>query len=414
MGKDLKGKEIGNGIFQRKDGRYYAKFTNRYRQLCGHYFNDVNEAKSWLAEEKAKDQLKINIVNSSITLDIWFDKWLNEIKKNLISEGTRIIYINTYEKFIKPLLGKRKLSEITNLQIKGLINDMRKPDGEEYSYEVQNKIKLILTDMFNRAIENHLLNENPCRWIRIPKVNEEDYPNVLNMEEQKAFMDCAKGTWYYNLFYVALNTGLRPGELYCLTWDDIDYENHTIYVDKTLTYQKYEEDLRKEFHVGPPKNKYSKRFVPITKECLNKLEEQRRIRQLIQSRPGLQRKINEVNLIPLEDKDNYKININNLIFSTSHGTPLNVQIATDAIHKLLKEINYMRDEADQIIEFTPHTFRHTFATNLYQESKDIKLVSELLGHADTTMCNKLYVHNTDESIKDGINKLANRMKFLEN
>ena len=54
------------------------------------------------------------------------------------------------------------------------------------------------------------------------------------------------------MFVVAVNTGLRPGELYALTEEDIDWKNNVIHVNRTLLYQKLEGDECKTFHLGAP------------------------------------------------------------------------------------------------------------------------------------------------------------------
>src|SRR3546814_18303022 len=77
--------------------------------------------------------------------------------------------------------------------------------------------------------------------------------------------ECSGGTFYDNLFVVAVNSGLRPGEICALEKSDLDFENHMISVTKTLLYQELEGDECKEFHIGP---RSAERRVG--KECVRK------------------------------------------------------------------------------------------------------------------------------------------------
>ena len=78
MGKTLKGKECGKGIYQRKDGlcsaRYYARCGSR-RERC---FNTLPEAKNWLADAKCEDRHNLMVVSSDMTVDAWFDCGLSK------------------------------------------------------------------------------------------------------------------------------------------------------------------------------------------------------------------------------------------------------------------------------------------------------------------------------------------------
>ena len=109
---------------------------------------------------------------------------------------------------------------------------------------------------------------------RFRKRNEEKDIRVLSVDEQKTFFDCCKGTFYDNFFTVAVSTGMRIGELAALRWEDIDLENKIIHVTRTLIYQKFEGDEKKEFHFGDPKTWSSTRDIPINNQCEIALKKQ--------------------------------------------------------------------------------------------------------------------------------------------
>ena len=82
MGKSLTGKELGQGITQRKDGRYQARFINRFGKRQTIYGKTVNEIRRKLRAEQYEDEKQINVVSSDMTLDEWFEIWMETCKNN--------------------------------------------------------------------------------------------------------------------------------------------------------------------------------------------------------------------------------------------------------------------------------------------------------------------------------------------
>lgn len=77
MGKSLKGKELGVGITQRKDGIYQARFTDRFGKRKTIYDKKLGELRRKLRESQYQDDRELNTVTEDMTLDEWFDIWLN-------------------------------------------------------------------------------------------------------------------------------------------------------------------------------------------------------------------------------------------------------------------------------------------------------------------------------------------------
>lgn len=157
--------------------------------------------------------------------------------------------------------------------------------------------------VIGQTIARELLNDLANSFTRV----EEDDRKVLMVEEYKNFFECCKGTFYDNLFLVAVSSGLRIGELAALRESDLDFANRMIVVIRTLVYQKLDGDAKKEFHLGSPKTKTSVRKVPISSVCENDLR-----KQLLQKKIIANRNIKSV------DKE-----FKNLIFTTRYNTPLN-------------------------------------------------------------------------------------------
>jgi len=282
--------------------------------------------------------------------------------------------------------------------IKEIINNLAK---KGYQYETQNKVKILMLDMFDKAIIDDLAKKNPARGIKIKRSEDaEKTVKALTNEEQQIFFDCCKGTFYDNLFTVAIHTGLRPGELCALEETDIDFKKNEISVTKTLLYQKLEGDEKKEFHFEPPKTKQSKRKISIDKTCVIALK-----KQIIQSKAVKEKSV-KFKDVPKE--------FQNLLFTTKFGTPINSQIYGDAIGSIVDEINVMRDPLEAFEKFNPHIFRHTFATRCFEAVISPKTVQTYLGHASLQMTMDLYTSVLEPKKHEDMDKFEGFMDEMVN
>ena len=383
MGKDLNGKELGNGICQRKNGKYCARYVDRFGKRKTIYDDKISEIRKKLALAIAENENHIS-VKENITLDKWFEYWIEVYKKKSVRPNTLREYTHIYNKSISPYIGNYNINSITKSVIQNLI---LKADDSGYGYERQNKIKIILSDMFSKAMDDEFLVKNPAKSVRIygkKKIS----AKALSKDEQEIFFECCAGTFYDNLFNVAVNTGLRPGELFALTEKDINLEEGYIDVNKTLVYQKYLDDDCKVFHVEPPKTCQSYRKVPMNSLCRKYIEKQIRQKNVIgNKRP--------------KEKNDY-------LFTTKFNTPLNSQIYSDAIKAVIDMINVSKSCDEEMEYFSGHTFRHTFATRCFEAGVSPKVVQSYLGHATLQMTMDLYTHVMPEKLNSDIERIASK------
>ena len=315
-------------------------------------------------------------------MDNWFNQWIKIYKEKSVRPNTLREYTHIYNKNISPFIGNRNINSLVKSDIQRIIT-LAHTNG--YGYERQNKIKVILSDMMARALEDNLILKNPVLGSKVID-KKESKAKSLTLEEQNIFFEYCKNTFYDNMFNVAVNTGMRPGELFALTESDIDFENGFIDVNKTLVYQKYLTDTRKTFHLEEPKTKQSYRKVPINSVCKIYLERQIQQKAIVSSKR------------PKEQND--------FLFTTKYNTPINSVIYADAIHAVIREINLLRPNNDLFKNFSGHTFRHTFATRCFEHEIDPKVVQSYLGHASVKMTLDLYTHVTKEKSFNDIEKLV--------
>ena len=206
MGKSLTGKELGQGISQRKDGRYQARFTNRFGKRQTIYGKTINEIRQKLRAEQYEDEKQINVVSSDMTLDEWFEIWMETCKNNC-RDTTRQTYRVTYNR-IKASLGWRKLSGLNLIVMQQAINELKSDASRKDT-------KKLLVDMLNKAVDSDLLHKNVAKQINtvVSKDSKPEEPRVLTIEETDLFLEAASHYRYFNAFSLALETGMRIGEI---------------------------------------------------------------------------------------------------------------------------------------------------------------------------------------------------------
>lgn len=385
MGLDLKGKFIGEKISQRKDGRYQARYIDRFGKRKTIYSRSLKDIKKKLTEAEYMDQNYLN-VKTDMTVDEWYHRWMAIYKIPNIRRNTKRNYESVYLKHISPAIGNIQLSKVRNVHIQQIINSLK---NNGYQWETQNKVRVILNDMYTYAIADELAMKNPCKGIRTASQKPKTDARCLTREEQALFFECCAGRWYDNLFNVAINTGLRPGELAALTWDDIDIKNMVIHVKHTLVYQKFDGDSKKTYHLEDCKVSTSRRSVPINELCLKYLK-----RQYIQK-----------NVLSRRCSGNSVYS--DRLFVTRRNNPINAMDYSSAIREVLKDVNEILDSVEQIEVFSGHAFRHTFATRCIESGMRPKTLQALLGHTSLNTTMDMYVH-VEESQKQG------QMDLLEN
>lgn len=256
MGKNLKGKEIGKGISQRKDGLYCARFINKRGKRQEKCFSTLPEARKWLDSAKNMDKYGNTFTPSGMTVDTWFEYWIKHIVGDL-APNTRRNYRERYEHNIQPVIGGMLLSNVKPMHCKMVLNQM----DETYAGSTIRQAYIAMGTMFRSAVMNDLIPKHPMDGVRYTKpVRAVDDIKYLTVEEQQKFLEVAKRSHNYYQYALILETGLRTGELIGLTWDAINWEKRTLTVNKTLEYRHKQGYWR----AGPPKTQQSYRTIPLT------------------------------------------------------------------------------------------------------------------------------------------------------
>ena len=377
MGKDLKGKELGVGLCQRKDGRYSARFTRKNGSRVEKNFQKITEARDWLCEQK---YLENSIDTGDMTVDTWYNYCIANFKEGIVADNTTKNYNTRYKNNIKKEIGNLKLYDVKQIHCQRILNDMY--DSGKYSYGTMELTQITLHAIFKGAIENNYLSKNPAENLKLKKRESEDEERrVMTREEQKVFKEYAKNTMYYNAYALVLETGLRVGEIGGLQWEDIDFENNVLYVRRTLL-----QDAKKGgFYFGTPKTKLSKRKVPLTNEAVTLLNNQMLLQKKLKSK-----------------SKSWHNEWNGIVFTTNNGNPVGASTFRTMMMRIVNNINEDRKASSEDNKYEAfehvfmHSLRHTFATRCIENGVQPKALQMMLGHSTLSITMDLYVHVTDE------------------
>ncbi len=370
MGRSLKGKELGVGISQRKDGMYQARFTGRSGRRKTIYDKKLSALRRRLIECQYDVQQECEIIEDDVTLDEWFEIWMDTYKRNC-RNTTLASYTTKYNR-LREDLGWRRLSSLNLIVMQRCLN--------KFSTD-QKRIdcKKILIDMLDKAVDSEILSKHPARKLNTVMMREpKKERRVLTIPETEIFLKMAKGTMYEYLYVLALETGMRVGELGGLKWSDVDLLNRKIEVKRTLCYVC--QDGRYTFDLHDTKTMNGKRVIPLTSNAIQALREQK-----------------------TKGYSMVKEGCDDLVFFTRKGKPLELRTLQGSIDCIIKNIQKEQD----FERFTPHTFRHTFATRAIEFGMNPKTLQKILGHSSLQLTMDLYCHVTNDTLFTEMAKFEN-------
>ena len=381
MGKSLKGKELGKGIGQRKDGLYYARCTDKARKRLEKCFQNLRDAQNWQKEQQFH-QLYPSIKPKPVpmTVNAWETFWRENLLTGLAANTIRN-YRERYEKNVKPILGDMLLTDVKPMHCKTVLNSMI----ASYAGSTIRQTYITMGTMFKAAKENGLIDTHPLDGVRFEaSVKAPDEIHFLTVTEQAKFMEAARRSHNYAQYALILETGLRTGEMIGLTWDAIDWERHTLTVNKTLEFRYKQQEWR----AGPPKTKKSYRTIPLTDTAYQILWDLYQVREYRKEAPELDKVLTYVDRRTAEQT---KMNMRDLVF-------INFRTGMPAKNSSYDTHLYKLCDTAGIEHFCMHALRHTYATRAIERGMPPKVLQKLLGHASIKTTMDKYVHVTDDSL----------------
>ena len=365
-------------------------------------------------------------VSNEMSYSDFLDYWLDNHCKINLKYHTIEAYSNIVKTHLKPNLGFYKLSQITKPTLQDFLNKIYVEKA--YSKNFLNNIRKVLKCSFNYAVDNEYVKVNSAANLKLPKYDEppKDVAHIFTTEEINTILDRFKNNHcVYYAFLTAYCTGLRIAEVFALTWDDIDFKNKTISVNKNIL-KKNQAGGTKGRHLsgnsttvwyfGTCKTQTSYRTITIGDTLINALKEYKEEQEMYKQNYGdtymKHYKKNVIN--PYNNKPEIKI-VNayaeidvalpevNFVFIKNNG----VYEGTDSCKYPFKVIHY-----ELGIPCRFHDFRDTHATRLIESGADIKAVSKRLGHRNIDITYNIYVRVTQKMENETANKFEEICKCL--
>lgn len=395
MGKDLKGKELGKGFSQRKDGRYEARATISGVKI-DIYDKNLAKLKKDFEQEKARVLRDEKNYRPNVTLEEWYKEWFEKCKSpQLKSDVSRRTYDRKVRNTYVSILGGKRMTDITQINIQTATNELVEKGYVERSIR---EALGVIRECCDIAIVNHIITTNPCTGISIKDANMQHERRVMTHEEQNIFLNEVKGTYYYEAYAILLLTGMRIGEFSGLQWQDVDFVNKQIYIRRSMMTAYL--DGKKIEELTTPKTSNSYRTIPFFGETEELFRNWKKKQDVIREKMGDRWRGNPAH--------------GDLVFTSTVGSPVTRYVIVHDLNKVVQNINlkeiYKATAEGRIPNkfehLHPHAFRHTFATRCFEKGLDPLFVQSIMGHSNysTTVS---YTHILDETKAKEVAKVGN-------
>lgn len=372
-------KQNGEGsVFQVSENKWVAKISMGKQPNGKPLVKQFSGKTEAIVKKKLKDFKKSEYfiekrLPNNVSVESYFLNWLHEYKLNKLKPTSYDRLECTILNHIIPNIGNLKLDSVTQDTIQSLINRLYKQN--KLSYSSVKKVYVALNDCYTHALITDVVKKNPCLGVVLPSATENTKKieaftlketEILLNELQKLDKNGNQKYFYANAYILILNTGLRMGEALSLSWADVDFEKKTIIVQKNRIIAK-KRDLQ-----GNAVGGYELLIQNSTKT------------------------INGRRTIPLNQTA-----INALIaLKNDNDTPF--VIVNDRNRQVLPS-NFIRSfncvlKNAGLSQSGVHILRHTFASMLFKNGIDVKIVSKLLGHSSVKITYDIYVHLFEEDI----------------
>jgi len=342
-------------IFMGRGGAGKRRYMNKTIR------GNKKDAEVFLSKTQTQISSGTFVEPSLLTLDEYLDKWLEAAARPRLSERTFGDYSEVLKRYVRPKLGSKTLSQLQPLEIQELYSEMQ---GRELSSRTVRGTHVVLSSALKQAVRWRMLFVNPAQSVELPKRTRREM-KALSPSEATAFLAAAKEDPLGLVFALGLVTGMRPEEYLALQWKDIDLQQGTATVQRTLCWRRQKGGG---WYFGEPKTSQSRRTVPLPASIVRELGHHKAVQAETRLKKGA------------------KYQTLDLVFATETGGPLHSEnLAT-------RNFRAIRDRAKLPASITPYSLRHTCATLLLLAGENPKVVSERLGHSSIVMTLDTYSH----------------------
>ena len=381
--------------------------------------HELTEKQNEKAAHKAAAEFERKLNNGTIdgdktTLQSFGEKWLASYVKTELEAQTYARYKEALHHVVYPRIGMLKLSDIRPLTIQNFLNSMRtegysyKGRTGVYSEESIRTVKIILSSLLSFAVDEGLIDRNPCTASRqrkhkkvqrkevksltveqidnLLKALETPFPVVCKSRKNKIHGKVTPIKEHINRYNVcdlqfralvtlAVFSGMRRGELIALNWSDFDFKKMTVTVDEAAAYTPETGNI-----IKTPKTASGFRTITLPPVVIDLMKQLKADHHKTMMKMGTAWE-------GIRDMKNAPC------FIQRNGERMSVQTPTVKLKKLIQTYNVNRPKGTKALpEVGLHALRHTMASLLIAGGADAASVASRLGHADCSTTWRVYVH----------------------
>jgi integrase len=301
-------------------------------------------------------------VSSRSTLQQYLVWWLQDVAPLSVRPITLASYESKLRTHVYDKLGKVVLVALKPAQLTSLYSNMLRSGLSKRTVQY---VHAILRKALTDAVEHRLLQHNVARGVKAPKPDPKE-ATYIPPEKIPALCDAIINDWLYPLFYLAMASGLRRGELCALRWNDIDWNRGKVRVDESC-----QELSRAQggIQYGQPKSKKGRRSIIVPEETMDVLRAHRKMQAEQRLHMG-----------PAWKGEDF-------VFTSPNGAPLRPSVVSNHWRLIRKRVGV--EGAEDVVL---HGLRHTHATLLLLAGIQPKVVMDRLGHSTTALGQDIYSH----------------------
>lgn len=366
-------------------------------------------------EQRVHDGL-ISISDGTKFCD-FVETWVKDWATDHLTISQQESYMQSLQNHVIPSIGNMKLAKIKKKDCIGIVNELKSKNLAPKSIR---RIVTAMRSVFKYALYLEIIASDPCEGLILPPLTKDDGIHCFDVAQAQTFLNALKLKYPKNVggrkrkdsngneysvkpyteyhevpfqfqvyFNLAIKAGLRRGEMIALTWNDIDFDDQTVTVNKAVSKTKSGQI------VGKPKTPSANRTVPIPSDCIDMLaswlETQKEYSQLSSWNGMPTKRIHE-----------------NSVFIQSDGKQMNIDTPKGKFESILKQYNQLVEELPaeermwlkRLPMIRLHDLRHTYATLLIANGTDIVTVSKLMGHASPSVTMDVYSHLLKQNARE--------------
>lgn len=382
--KDSKGRVLRTGEDEIVGKGYRFRYTDAYGMRQSVYAPDLVSLRTKEKQIFADLNDGIDTRGGEISLNTQFEKYMKT--KNKLSESTRLNYNYMWNLLVRnSRIGNMPIGAIRKSDVLIFYSELSKKGYKNKTIEL---VQRLIYPTLQLAVDDDILRKNVSSGCARDYSQSETNKEALTKNEQKIFVDFVCKSEYKRhlpLITFLLGTGCRIGETLGLTWDDVDFKENVIHINKQLIHQSVNGKMK--FWISKTKTRAGMRDIPLTKTVREQLLYQKQTKMFLSMNSEC-------------EIDGYS----NFVFVTNQGNVIQDESFYKTLQRICKGIR--EDGYPNFPNISAHILRHTACTRFAEAGMDIKVLQTIMGHEDIKMIMKVYNHAQKEHIAEQMEKFG--------